>query len=106
MIVKKIVSCLVFCLFIAASTFSVDTRPDSGLRSNDVNVHAFVGATIVVSPGETFEQGTLVIRDGVIEAVGKSVEPPADARIWDCEGLTLYPGFHRTIYPFGFSKRF
>jgi N-acetylglucosamine-6-phosphate deacetylase len=38
------------------------------------------------------EKGTLVVRDGMIEAVGADVQPPADARIWDLRGKTIYPG--------------
>jgi N-acetylglucosamine-6-phosphate deacetylase len=68
------------------------TRPAEGLRENTPDVHALVGGRIVVSPGRVIESGALVIRDGVIEAVGENVSPPADARVWDCKGKTLYPG--------------
>jgi imidazolonepropionase-like amidohydrolase len=34
----------------------------------------------------------VVIRDGVIEAVGASVAVPADARVWELDSLTVYPG--------------
>jgi imidazolonepropionase-like amidohydrolase len=68
------------------------TAPPPGLRQSSPNVHALVGAKIVVSPEMTIEKGTLVIRDGVIVAVGDKVETPADARVWDVSGKTLYPG--------------
>jgi imidazolonepropionase-like amidohydrolase len=55
-------------------------------------VHAIVGARIVTGPGQVIEHGTIVIRDGVITAVGAAVTPPADARIWQAESLTVYPG--------------
>jgi imidazolonepropionase-like amidohydrolase len=57
-----------------------------------LGVHALTGARIVVAPGRVIESGTLVVRDGLIEAVGAAVEPPADARVWELEGLTIYPG--------------
>lgn len=57
-----------------------------------LGVHALTGARIVVAPGEVIESGTVVIRDGVIEAVGASVPAPADARVWELDGLTVYPG--------------
>lgn len=57
-----------------------------------LGVHALTGARIVVAPGEVIESGTVVIRDGVIDAVGTNLEPPADARVWELEGLTVYPG--------------
>ena len=55
-------------------------------------VHALVGARIVVAPGKVIESGTVVLRDGVITAVGAKVEVPADARVWDLKGKTVYPG--------------
>jgi imidazolonepropionase-like amidohydrolase len=68
-------------------------KPAVGLHQNTPSVHAFTNARIVVSPGNVIEKGTLVIRDGTIAAVGAKVEAPADARVWDCTGLTIYPGF-------------
>lgn len=68
------------------------TRPANGLREKTPHAHALVGGRIVVSPGRTIERGTLVVRDGVIEAVGAEVKAPADARVWDIEGKTVYAG--------------
>ncbi|TMQ67861.1 MAG: amidohydrolase, partial [Candidatus Eisenbacteria bacterium] len=53
---------------------------------------AIVGARIVPAPGQVIERGTVVIRDGVIVAVGPHVAVPADARIWKADSLTVYPG--------------
>ena len=55
-------------------------------------VHAIVGARIVTSPGQVLERGTIVMRDGVIAAVGANIPVPADARVWESEGLTVYAG--------------
>src|SRR5258705_12842904 len=55
-------------------------------------VHAIVGARIVVAPGQVVERGTIVMRDGVITAVGAGVPVPADARVWEADSLTIYPG--------------
>jgi len=61
-------------------------------------VHALTGARIVPAPGEEIAAGVVVIRDGVIEAVGSEVEIPPDARLWELdEGLSIYPGL---IEPF------
>jgi imidazolonepropionase-like amidohydrolase len=69
------------------------TQPVEALRDNTPGVHAFTGARIVVAPGRVLENATLVVRDGLIEAVGADVQTPADARVWDMRGRTLYPGF-------------
>src|SRR3712207_8753131 len=39
----------------------------------------------------TIERGTVVIRDGLIAAVGAGVTPPADARVVDLTGRTVFP---------------
>ena len=64
-----------------------------GFRPLPLGVHALVGGTLVIKPGEVLEGGTLVIRDGFIKAVGKGIEPPPDARVWDMKGTTIYAGF-------------
>ena len=68
------------------------TIPVEGLRENTPNVHALTGARIVISPGRIVENGTVVVRDGVIQAAG-NVQAPDDARIWDLDGKTIYAGF-------------
>ncbi len=69
------------------------TTPFEGMRENPSGVHALTNARIVVEPGRILERGTVVIRDGAIQAVGANVTPPADAFVWDLSGHTLYPGF-------------
>ena len=55
-------------------------------------VHALTGARIVTAPGRVIEKGTVVLRDGIIEAVGAKVTVPADARVWKVDSLVIYPG--------------
>jgi imidazolonepropionase-like amidohydrolase len=54
--------------------------------------YAITNARIVPVSGPTVERGTIVIRDGLITAVGANATAPADARIVDGSGLTVYPG--------------
>ncbi len=53
---------------------------------------AVVGARIEPVSGPAIESGTLVMRDGIIEAVGASVTVPAGVRVLDGKGLVLTPG--------------
>jgi imidazolonepropionase-like amidohydrolase len=69
------------------------TEPVTGLRDNSTGYHALVGARVVTAPGQVVENGTVVIRNGLIAAVGAGLRPPAGARVWDLKGLTVYPGF-------------
>ncbi len=72
---------------------SAQTTPVDGMKDNTPSVHALINATIVTAPGQSLQNATLVIRDGVIESVGANIQPPADARLWNMENKTLYPGF-------------
>jgi imidazolonepropionase-like amidohydrolase len=69
------------------------SEPTVDIRDNTPGVHALTGVTAVVEPGRVIQNATLVIRDGRVEAVGSNVQVPADARVWDLAGHTLYPGF-------------
>lgn len=55
-------------------------------------VFAIVGARITPVSGPVLESGTVVLRGGLIESVGSGVAVPADARIIDGAGLSVYPG--------------
>lgn len=81
-------------LAVATSRAQVSTAPIEGLRDASPRVHALTGARIVTSPGHVLEHGTIVLRDGVIAAVGAAadVPVPADARVWAYDGKTIYAG--------------
>ncbi|MFB6273829.1 MAG: amidohydrolase family protein [Salinibacter sp.] len=53
---------------------------------------ALTNAQVIQTPADTIAQGTVVIRDDSIAAVGPDVPPPGDAQVINCEGLTVYPG--------------
>ena len=55
---------------------------------------AFTGARLIVGDGSTIENGTIVVRDGLIEAVGASgeVSVPEGAATVDLSGKTVTPG--------------
>lgn len=55
--------------------------------------YAIRGAKIVTVSGDTIPNGTVLMRDGVILAVGATVAVPSDAIVTDGAGMTVYPGF-------------
>ena len=63
-------------------------------RRSDVGIdtYAVTNARVVTVSGPVIERGTVVIRNGLIVAVGAGVAAPPDARIIDGAGLTIYPG--------------
>ena len=69
------------------------TQPVEGMRDNGTGYHALVGARVVTGPGQVLDNATIVIRDGLIQSVGRGTDAPPGARVWDLDGLTVYPGF-------------
>ncbi|HMA23531.1 MAG TPA: amidohydrolase family protein [Gemmatimonadaceae bacterium] len=59
---------------------------------NVPNVYAITNAKIITVAGPAIDRGTVVVRNGVITAVGASIPVPGDARVIDGNGLTVYPG--------------
>lgn len=62
-------------------------------RLDAPDAFAIKDAQIVTGAGRTIAKGTVVFRNGLITDVGESVRIPADARVIDGAGMTVYPGF-------------
>ncbi len=90
---RKILSLFAALLLAGNVSAQVSSAPKQGLRENDPRVHALTNARIVTAPGKTIEKGTVLIKDGLIIDVGANVKAPAEARVWDLNGKTIYPGF-------------
>jgi imidazolonepropionase-like amidohydrolase len=81
-----------------ACAAGIVTPPSAGAQlgvqreRNTPNVYAITNAKIITVAGPSIERGTVVVRNGVITAVGASVPVPGDARVIDGNGLTVYPG--------------
>ncbi len=71
---------------VTVATFTIGVRADAPV------VYAIKGARIVTAAGAPIPSGTIVLRDGLIEAVGADVQAPAEAVVIDGAGLTVYPG--------------
>ena len=74
------------CVAAAAVTFA------AGALAEGPHIYAIRGARIVPASGAPIANGTIVIRNGIIEAVGANVQAPADAMVIEGSGLTVYPG--------------
>jgi imidazolonepropionase-like amidohydrolase len=63
-----------------------------GARADAPHVYALKGARIVPASGAPLKEGTVLIRRGLVEAVGPSVSLPPDAVVIEARGMTVYPG--------------
>ena len=78
--------------------------PAASAQIQAPSVYAITHAKIFTLAGSPIEDGTLVIRDGKIAAVGAAVEVPAGARVIDAKGLEVYPGLFDAVTQIGLSE--
>ncbi|UCF20017.1 MAG: hypothetical protein JSU87_00985 [Gemmatimonadota bacterium] len=66
--------------------------------------YAITNARIVTGAGPVIEEGTVVIANGLIAAVGAGVAVPPEAWVIDGEGLTVYPGLFDALTDLGLPE--
>jgi imidazolonepropionase-like amidohydrolase len=66
--------------------------------------YAIKGGKVFTLAGAPIQNGTVVIRDGKIIAVGANIEIPADAQVIDATGLEVYPGMFDAITQIGLAE--
>ncbi len=57
------------------------------------NTFVIQNATIVTSPGKKIEKGSILIKNGLIQAVGNKINIPFDAKIIKADSMFVYAGF-------------
>ncbi|WP_185152754.1 amidohydrolase family protein [Fulvivirga aurantia] len=57
------------------------------------STYAITNVNIIQAPGRKIDLGTVLIEDGIIKAVGKSVTIPASAKVIKADSMYLYAGF-------------
>ena len=75
------------------STLAAQQGPVNGMRPSDPARYAITNAKVIVSPGQTLEKATIVIANGLIEAIGPDAAVPPGYRVIDGAGKTVFPAF-------------
>ena len=74
------------------------------LQAKAPAVFAIRDARIVTVSGPVLERGTVLIRDGLIQAVGVDVAVPPEAWVIEGKGLTVYPGLIDALSTLGIAE--
>lgn len=66
--------------------------------------YAIVHAKVFTLAGPPIEDGTVLIHDGKISAVGSDLAVPSGAQVVDAKGLQVYPGLFDAVTQMGLSE--
>ncbi len=87
---RRINSWFLLCALLLLFSFS-------GVKAQELkpvsNTYIIKNATVVQAPGRTLEGAHVLIRDGLISAVGKDLTVPVDAQVVEGDSLVVYAGF-------------
>ncbi|WP_375324959.1 amidohydrolase family protein [Flagellimonas sp. GZD32] len=88
------------------SLFAQDYFPiNDGVKAKKNNNYmAFTNAKIYVTPTQIINNGTLLIQNGKVVQVGKSISIPKNAVVEDLDGKSIYPSFIDVFSGFGVEK--
>lgn len=86
---RKLFSAFLLTLLIPLLSFA---QEDDQVMKAEYGKFALTNAKIYTVTNGVIENGTLVINNGVIEAVGENVTIPADAKVINVNGKEIYPG--------------
>jgi hypothetical protein len=98
---------LLSCAFYLINfTSAQETFPSNGVKNNFEETHAFVNATLVISPQQTLQNGILIVQgDRIIRADNDtSIAIPSGAIIHDLQSKFIYPSFIDLQTSYGIDK--
>jgi len=99
---KLLLFCFVLIIFKYSS--AQESYPVNGAWDIRPGQYAFTNATIVASPDQTITNGTFLIKDRKIEAVGQAVVVPKGYVVIDLKGKFIYPGLVDAFTNYGMPE--
>ncbi|PSL07901.1 amidohydrolase family protein [Cecembia rubra] len=87
----KVFSSLFYLVFCITSISFGQSDPTGERRVT--GTFAITNATVTIAPGKTQQGATIIIKNGLIEAIGSNLRIPIDAQTIKGDSLFVYPGF-------------
>lgn len=95
---------IILLLLASGPVFSQQTFPVNGVNDDRERVYAFTHANIFTDYQTLTSDATMIIRNGLVESVGKNTTIPAGAVIIDLQGKFIYPSFIDIYSDYGMPK--
>lgn len=97
---------LAFCALVPGSALAQQGQqpPEEKELAPVTRTYAITNATIIQGPGRKLEGGTVIIKDGLIQSVGKGLAVPAEAIQIKGDSMHIYAGFIDGLSRTGVTK--
>lgn len=95
---------LVATVLISFFSIAQETFPTNGTSNPNHSIYAFVNAKIIVDADVSYDNGTMIIQDGLIKAVGTKINIPKGSVIIDLKGKSIYPSLIDAYTNYGMSE--
>ncbi len=92
--------CLSMLFFLAISLHA----QNSDKPKRVTNTYLIKNVNIIQKPGQMIDMGQVLIKDGLIKQVGKTISPPSDAEIISADSMYVYAGFIDALSHTGLKK--
>ena len=93
-----------FAVLVCKIASAQETFPVNGVQDIRPGLYAFINATIVISPDQSIKNGTLLVKDRLIETVGPGVSIPKGYIVVDLKGKYIYPGLIDAYTTYGLPE--
>ena len=84
---------LLLTLLCSFYSYSQEGFPINGVEDIRDNHYAFINAKIHLDYKTSIDNGTLIIKNGLVEDVGLNIDIPNGVRVFDLDGKHIYPSF-------------
>lgn len=91
-------------VFSATVLFGQQTYPVNGSYDIRPGLFAFTNATIVVNANQTISNGTLLVKDQIIQSVGQGTKVPDGYVLIDLKGKFIYPSLIDPFTSYGIPE--
>ncbi len=91
---------LSFALTLPVWVFAQDDQPLAPVS----RTYAITNVNIIQAPGRKIDMGTILVKDGIIKAVGKTVAIPPEAIVIKADSMYVYAGFIDGLSRVGVTK--
>lgn len=91
---------LPLALTVSVAAFAQDDKPLAPVT----RTYAITNVNIIQAPGRKVDMGTVLIKDGIIKAVGKNISIPAEAIVIKADSMYVYAGFIDGLSRVGVTK--